>query len=90
MGKLVLVLAGLLAASLPGALTAQAQTASPPAKQRAPGVPMAPRAGETARPAAPDSVAPRDAKRGVAEDRAQLRPERDLPMPKPVPSIIAP
>lgn len=90
MRKLVLLLAGELVVSLPGALSVQAQTASPPARQRAPGVPLAPRSGEAARPPAPNSVAPRDEKRGASEDKAQVRPDRDLPMPKPVPSIIAP
>lgn len=90
MRKLVLVLAGSLIAGASGALPGLAQTASPPVKQRAPGVPLAPRSGETTRPAAPDSVAPRDEKRGAGEDKAQVRPERDPPMPKPVPSIIAP
>jgi hypothetical protein len=95
MRKLVLLLAGVLVASLPGAnlpgaLSVQAQTVSPPARQRAPGVPLAPRAGEAARPPVPNSVAPRDEKRSIGEDKAQVRPDRDLPMPKPVPSIIAP
>lgn len=92
MRKLVPVLAGLLVASLPGAASAQAQAVSPPAKQRAPGVPLAPRSGEAARPPAPNTAAPRDEKRGAGEDKAQapVRPDRDLPMPKPVPSIIAP
>jgi len=90
MRKLVPVLAGLLVASLPAALPLQAQTVSPPAKQRASGVPLAPRSGEAARPPAPNSVAPRDDKRSASGDKAQVRPERDPPMPKPVPSIIAP
>jgi hypothetical protein len=92
MRKLVLVLAGLLAASLPGELVAQVQTAPPPARQRAPGVPLAPRTGEAARPPASNSVAPRDQQRGAGEGRTQapVRPDRDPPMPKPVPSIIAP
>ena len=90
MRKLVPVLAGLLVASLPGALPVLAQTAPPPAKQRAPGVPLAPRPGEAARQPAPDNLAPRDEKRGTGGERAQVRPERDPPMPRPVPSIIAP
>ena len=92
MRKLVSVLAGLLVASLPGALPVLAQTAPPPAEQRAPGVPLAPRTGEAARPPAPGSVAPRDEKRGAGAARTQapVRPDRDPPMPKPVPSIIAP
>lgn len=90
MRKLVPVLAGLLVVGLPGTLSVLAQTASPPVKQRAPGVPLAPRSGEAARPAAPDNMAPRGEKPGTGEDRAQVRPERNPPMPKPVPSIIAP
>ncbi|WP_293808427.1 hypothetical protein [uncultured Bosea sp.] len=90
MRKLAPVLVGLLAASLAGALAAQAQTVSPPVEQRAPGVPPAPRSGEGVRPAAPNNAASRAEKRGAGEDKAQVRPERDLPMPKPVPSIIAP
>lgn len=89
MRKIVPVLAGFLVATA-GALAVQAQTISPPAKQRAPGVPLAPRSGEAARPAAPGSAAPRDEKPGTADDKAQVRPDRELPMPKPVPSIIAP
>ncbi|WP_306227896.1 hypothetical protein [Bosea beijingensis] len=92
MKKFVLVLAGSLIASSPAILPGQAQTVSPPTKQRAPGVPLAPRSGEAARPPAANSAAPRDEKRGTSEDKAQtpVRPDRDLPMPKPVPSIIAP
>lgn len=90
MRQLALVLAGLLAASTPGSPVVQAQTASPPAKQRAPGVPLAPRSGDAVRPSVPNGVAPRDEKRGAGEESAQARPERDPPMPRPVPSIIAP
>jgi hypothetical protein len=84
------VLVGLLAVTLTGTHPAQAQTASPPVKQRAPGVPLAPRSGDTVRPQAPGDLSPRNENRGAGEDRAQVRPERDPPMPKPVPSIIAP
>ena len=90
MKKHVPVLIGLLVAGVSGALPVLAQTASPPVRQRAPGVPLVPRSGEAARPAAPHSVAPRNEKPGAEEDKAQVRPERDPPMPKPVPSIIAP
>lgn len=90
MRKFVPVLAGLLAVSLTGAVSAQAQTVPPPPRPQAPGVLPAPRSGEAARPTAPNTVAPRDEKRGAGEDKAQVRPERDPPMPKPVPSIIAP
>lgn len=90
MRTLIPVLVGLLVAGLPGAPPLLAQTASPPVKQRAPGVPLAPRAGEAARPGEPDSLAPRGEKRGSGNERAQVRPERDPPMPRPVPSIIAP
>lgn len=90
MRKLVLVIAVALVAGMPIAVLAQVQTAPPPARQRAPGVPLGPRSGEAARPPMPNSVAPRDEKRGTGGDKAQVRPERDPPMPKPVPSIIAP
>jgi len=90
MRKLVPVLAGLLVASLSGALAVQAQTVSPPVKQRAPSVLPAPRSGEGARPTTQNSAMPRAEKRGAGEEGAQVRAERDLPMPKPVPSIIAP
>ncbi len=90
MRKFVPVLAGLLAASLSGAVSVQAQTVSPPPRPQAPGVLPAPRSGEAARPTTPNTVAPRDEKRGTGEDKEQVRPERDPPMPKPVPSIIAP
>lgn len=90
MRKLVLVLAGVLAAGMPIAASVQAQTSPAPARQRAPGVPPAPRPGEVTRPPAPNTLAPSGEKRGAGEDRAQVRPERDPPMPKPVPSIIAP
>ncbi len=90
MRKPVLVLAGLFVASLSGAFAVQAQTAILTVKQRAPGVPLAPRSGEAIRPATPNGAMPRDEKRGAGEDRAQVRPERDPPMPRPVPPIIAP
>jgi hypothetical protein len=90
MRKLVHVIAAALVAGMPIAVSAQAQTAPPPARQRAPGVPLVPRSGEVARPPMPNSVAPRDETRGTGADKAQVRPERDPPMPRPVPSIIAP
>lgn len=90
MRKFVLVLAGVLVAGIPIAASVQAQTSPPPPTQRAPGVPPAPRSSEAARPPAPNTLAPRDEKRGSGGERAQVRPERDPPMPKPVPSIIAP
>ena len=90
MRKLVLVIAVALVAGMPIAVLAQAQTAPAPARQRAPGVPLVPRSGEVARPPMPNSVAPRDETRGTGGDKAQIRSERDPPMPKPVPSIIAP
>jgi len=55
-----------------------------------PGVPLVPRSGEVGRPPMPTSVAPRDERRGTGGGKAQVRSERDPPMPKPVPSIIAP
>jgi hypothetical protein len=75
---------------------AASQQADPQAgfvRQRAPGVPMAPRPGELA----PDIVA----RERAADPNLYLtpqqqharnapRPNRDPPMPRPVPSIIAP
>lgn len=92
--KPALALAGLLGASLLAPLPAQAQDPAPPAtvttRQRAPGVPLAPRSGATARgaPDSPDRL--RESRPGPNGERPPPQPDRDLPMPKPVPSIIAP
>jgi hypothetical protein len=84
-----LLLAGVFV--VPAIATAQSVTSEQPiSRQRAPGVPMAPR---------PTSIDPGIAARERAADPARFnrqqaqstsRVDRDLPMPRPVPSIIAP
>lgn len=89
----VLATAGLLLAGSIAPFPTWAQNAPPAAKQRAPGVPMAPRADETVRPPAGERTAPRAGGSGERDDRAQAappQPSRDPPMPRPVPSIIRP
>ncbi|CAN7658376.1 hypothetical protein [Bosea sp. LjRoot237] len=79
-----LIFLGLVAAE------AVAAQSSPP--QRAPGVPMAPNAGEL------QKSEPQSERLRVLRERERLardrsgppEPNRDIPMPKPVPSIIAP
>jgi len=88
----VLASAGLMLAGSFAPLPAWAQnsppTVSPPAaRERAPGVPMAPRADDSRLPAG-DRAAPLPNGRVERDDRAQA--SRDLPMPRGVPSIIAP
>ena len=87
------ILLGLLAMGLLAAEAAAAQSVSPEMqRQRAPGVPMAPNAGEV------QKLEPRSERIEARRERQQLardrsgppEPNRDLPMPKPVPSIIAP
>lgn len=87
-----LIFAGLIAAE---AVAAQGVSSSPQPtaqRQRAPGVPMAPNASE-AQKATPqgertDAAGERDR---LARNRsAPPDPNREVPMPKPVPSIIAP
>lgn len=93
MTKLALVLAGLFATSLPGGLAVQAQTmapSTPTTKQRAPGVPLAPRAGDATRAKPDDRGKIQGDQRGQNGERPPPQPDREPPMPKPVPSIIAP
>lgn len=87
------ILLGSLAMGLLAAEAAAAQSVSPEMqRQRAPGVPMAPNAGEV------QKLEPRSERIEARRERQQLardrsgppEPNRDLPMPKPVPSIIAP
>lgn len=82
-----LVLAGLVAAE-----AAAAQQGS--VRQRAPGVPLAPKPSavyeDIAREDLPPGIDRPAPMRGeIRERRAERGAERDLPMPKPVPSIIA-
>jgi hypothetical protein len=84
-----LIFAGLVAAET---LAAQSPPAQPQRQQRAHGVPMAPNASE-AQKVQPDSERSRalQERERLARDRSTpLEPKREIPMPKPVPSIIAP
>lgn len=87
----VLAMAGLMLAGAVAPLPALAQNAPPAAKQRAPGVPRIDGAGH---PQAGDRAMPlRAESQGLRDDRAQAgppQPNRDPPMPRPVPSIIRP
>ncbi|QEL24331.1 hypothetical protein FQV39_18395 [Bosea sp. F3-2] len=89
-----LAMAGLVLAGSFAPFPTWAQNAPPAVKQRAPGVPTAPRADESARPPAGERATPPRAEgRGQRDDRAQAgppQPSRDPPMPRPVPSIIRP
>lgn len=65
---------------------------SSPSVQRAPGVPSSPNTTEIARRKALREGAVRTGDRGLGEpgQTAPRDPDRDLPMPRGVPSIIAP
>jgi hypothetical protein len=88
------VLLGVIVAALIVAEAAAAQSSQPQMQrqQRAPGVPMAPSAGEV------QKLEPRSDRVEDWREREQLarnrsappEPNREIPMPKPVPSIIAP
>ncbi len=83
----------LMALVLMALVAAEAAAAQEAGRQRAPGVPLAPKPAEVYedlakedRPAGADRPArPLDAPQ---ERRAERGAERDIPMPKPVPSII--
>ncbi len=93
MMKFTLALAGLFVASALLTSAVQAQNSTPPApttKQRAPGGPLAPRSGDIAREKPDERGKIQGSQRGPSGERAPPQPDRDLPMPKPVPSIIAP
>jgi len=92
MRNLDLILPALLLAGSFLAPEAPAQTPpSPPSVQRAPGVPPAPSPAEIARRKAERENAARPGERGPDERaRANPGPDGDLPMPRGVPSIIAP
>jgi hypothetical protein len=87
------VLLGLLAVGLLAAEAAAAQSVPPQTqRQRAPGVPMAPNAGEVQKlEPRSDGAETRREREQLARNRAgPPEPNREIPMPKPVPSIIAP
>jgi len=79
------------------AAAAQQQPAGSPPQaqtqhQRAPGVPLSPNAGETQKPAAQgERTRTMQERDRLARNRSgPPEPLRQVPMPKPVPSIIAP
>ena len=87
------ILLGSLAMGLLAAEAAAAQSVSPEMqRQRAPGVPMAPNAGEVQKlEPRSDRIEARRERQQLARDRSSPpEPNREIPMPKPVPSIIAP
>ncbi|SEL53546.1 hypothetical protein SAMN04515666_104195 [Bosea lupini] len=87
------ILLGLLAMGLLAAEAAAAQSVpSETQRQRAPGVPMSPNAGEVQKlEPRSDRVEARRERQQLARDRSgPPEPNREIPMPKPVPSIIAP
>jgi hypothetical protein len=87
------VLLGLIVAALVVAEAAAAQSSPPQTSpQRAPGVPMAPNASEVQKlePRSDRIEAKRERERLVRDRSGPPEPNRPVPMPKPVPSIIAP
>lgn len=87
------ILLGLIAAGLIVADAAAAQSSPPqPQRQRAPGVPMTPNAGEVQKlePRSDRAQATREHERLARDRSGPPEPNRPIPMPKPVPSIIAP
>ncbi|MGX5736281.1 hypothetical protein [Bosea thiooxidans] len=95
MRKLNLILPAVLLAGssfLAPVAPAQNPPTSPSLQRRAPGVPAAPSPTEIERRKAEREGAAKPGERGP-DGRAQApppSPERDPPMPRPVPSIIAP
>lgn len=87
-----LVLVGLVAAEAAAAQGQPGSGATTTQRQRAPGVPLAPNANEA------QKAAPQGERAGSAAERDRLvrnrgalpEPNREVPMLKPVPSIIAP
>lgn len=76
-----------------GLVVAEAVAAqSTPPQQRAPGVPMTPNASELQKrePDAERARVLRERERLARNRSAPPEPNREIPMPKPVPSIIAP
>lgn len=93
MKKLSLMLTCLLLAGSLLAPAAQAQSTSSPGpavKQRAPGVPIAPQPGEVSRLRSEERGLFHQYGRVAQDGRAAQEANRDLPMPRGVPSIIAP
>lgn len=94
MKKLALALTYLLLAGSLSAPAVQAQNATPPVapavKERAPGVPIAPQPGAVSRLRTEEKGLFRQDGRVAQDARAAQGANRDLPMPRGVPSIIAP
>ncbi|MGY6247528.1 hypothetical protein ACXIUS_08215 [Bosea thiooxidans] len=93
MMKFTLALTGLLVVGALLSPATQAQNPAPSAptvKQRAPGVPLAPRSGDVARGKSDDRGKVQGDQRAPTGERPPPQPERDPPMPRGVPSIMAP
>lgn len=93
MRKLKLILPAVLLAGssfLAPAAPAQNPPTSPSMQRRAPGVPAAPSPTEIERRKAERDSAARERGPDGRAQAAPPSPERDPPMPRPVPSIIAP
>lgn len=86
------VLAGMVLADAAAAQPALQQGQATTQRQRAPGVPMVPNAGEAqnARPDGERARAMRERDRMARDRSAPPEPNREVPMPKPVPPIMAP
>ena len=87
LARVGLVLAGSLAPLSAWPQNVSPNASPPAARERAPGVPMAPRMNDPELPAG-DRAAPLPKGRAERDDRAQA--SRNQPMPRGVPSIIAP
>jgi hypothetical protein len=86
-----LIFAGLVAAEAVAAQgTPNSSSAPTTQRQRAPGVPMAPNASEAQKATPQGTDAARERDRLARNRSAPPEPNREVPMPKPVPSIIAP
>lgn len=87
-----LVLIGLIAAEAAAGQEQSGPEMTTIERERAPGVPMAPDVGDVQRrePSAERAEVQRERERLARDRRGPPAPNRDLPMPKGVPSIIAP
>lgn len=87
-----LVLIGLIAAEAAAGQGQSGPEMPTVERERAPGVPMAPNAGEVQKrePAAERAEVQRERARLARDRPGPVQPNRDLPMPRGVPSIIRP
>lgn len=87
-----LVLIGLIAAEAAAGQEQSSPDMTTIQRERAPGVPMAPNVGDVQRdePAAEHAEVRRERERVARDRRGPAQPNRELPMPRGVPSIIAP